>query len=368
MCQQRLLQQLSGVPRYSTTTTTTTSASVDTSSVTTTNNHHHHDETTKTIPIEFQDIDQRSLLQQEPFELQVVHIVLGTIISMYSQQFTQLHHDARTITSLLTTNPSRITTTSFLRRYWNTIHNNNNNNNNNNNTNAIITTATTTSIHETFAHIQNQAKVLEAQFAGLLRVIQDILDDEEHLPLMNLSYRQRSNPHQVITDCSFYPSTTTTTTTNHNNVSSSVIAMEREEEEEAKRPEILLDYYVEQIHSLYSSLHLLLDRMKSTSVHVQFKLDKTENRLLFYTTLFNGITTILTLGMIFFGFFGMNVSVPESTQALIYNFYHNQTSDPYTTRTFLFIILGSLWCLFLLFLLLIYVMFFTPWLYGFDII
>jgi hypothetical protein len=361
ICQQRLLQQLSGVPRYST-TTTAASASVDTSS-SVTNTNYHHDEATTTTTIEFQHIDQRILLQQEPFELQVVHIILGTITSMYSQQFTQLHHEARTITSLLTTNPSRGTTKSFLRRYWHT----NSTQNNNNNTNAIITTATTTSIHETFAHIKNQTKALEAQFVGLLRVIQDILDDEGHLALMNLSSStQRSNPQQFITDNnSLYPSITTTTYDNYiNNVPPSVVTTE----EDAKRPEILLDYYVEQIHSLHSSLHLLLDRMKSTSVHVQFKLDKKENRLLFYTTLFNGITTILTLGMIFFGFFGMNVSVPESTQALIYNFYHTQTSYPYTTRTFLLIILGSLCFLFLLSLLLIYVMFFTPWLYGFDII
>jgi hypothetical protein len=292
-------------------------------------------------------------MQQEPFELQVVHIILGTIVTMYSQQFTQLQHEARTVISLLTMNQGRVATAapplSFLRRYWSK---------NDSNTNAIISTARNTSIHEAFAHLKNHAMVLEAQFAGLLRVIQDILDDEEHLALMNLS-RQVSNPQQLIID---NPIHTHTAADNYFCVHPSVVL-----EEEAQHPEILLDYYVEQIHSLHSSLHLLLDRMKSTGVHVQFKLDKKENRLLFYTTLFNGITTILTLGIIFCGFFGMNISVPESTQALIYNFYANQTY-PYTTQAFLLIVLGSLSFMILLFVVLIYVMFFTPWLYGFDII
>ncbi len=315
-CQQRL-QQAALQRRQSTTTTTDTTTETA--------------ETNTTTPLEFHDIDQRIFLHEEPFELQVVHILLGTISNMYSKNFTQLQSDAKTIISTLTTRAINPNASRLRRCSWKT--------------NTSSTTTTTRSIHETFAHLRNQAKELESQFTGFIRVLNDILADEEHLALMNLS-RLVSHPHRFFAlPC----------------IPLHVL------EEEAKKPELILDYYVEQIHSLHASLILLLHRMKSTSIHVQFKLDKTENRLIFYTTLFNGITSILTLGIVIFGFFGMNTSVPASTQTLMYIFYHDQPY-PYTTQIFLWNVFGYLAIMFILFLLLIYMMFFTTWLYGFDII
>jgi len=257
---------------------------------------------------EFEHIEERSFLNDEPFELQAVDVFLETAASMLADDVAILVADATRVVSVLSSRDRK----SEISRY--TV--------------------------EALGVLKNESKEIEARLTGFERALEDILGNDETLALMNLS-RLVTHPERFVSP-----------------ISLQIL------DEESDKPELILESYVEQIHSLMNSLRLLNERMKSTSMHIQFKLDRIQNRLLFLTTLFNAINLVLTTGIVIFGFFGMNTSVPESTQTLMYIFYHDQIW-PYSTGTFNRVLCGTLATLALLCLVLVYIVC-SPWFSGFD--
>ena len=257
---------------------------------------------------EFEHIEERNFLNDIPFELQAVDVFLETVASMLADDVAILVADATQVVSVLSSRDRKREISHYT--------------------------------FEALGVLKNESKEIEARLTGFERALEDILGNDETLALMNLS-RLVTHPERFVSP-----------------ISLQIL------DEESDKPELILESYVEQIHSLMNSVRLLNDRMKSTSMHIQFKLDRIQNRLLFLTTLFNAINLVLATGIVIFGFFGMNLSVPESTQTLNYIFYHDQMW-PYSTGTFNRILCGTLAALALLCLVLVSIVC-SPWFSGFD--
>jgi len=217
---------------------------------------------------ECEDIDKRKFLKDMPFELQAVDVVLGIVTALLSDDVSILVNDAKEVCSVLTDHnrKSKISHLTF----------------------------------EAFRVLKNEATELEARLKGFERALDEVLEDDENLALMNLS-RLVSHPERFITP-----------------ISSQIL------DEESGKPELILESYVQHAHSDQNSLSLLIGRMKSTSLHVQFKLDTIQNRLLFVDTVLNAINLVLKMGTMFTTFLGMNVTATEDTGGIITPFYPDE--------------------------------------------
>jgi len=142
-------------------------------------------------------------------------------------------------------------------------------------------------------HIQDQLRSLkdlisemEGRVQGMVRALNQILDEDEDMALMNLS-RLISHPERFLLP-----------------VSQDIL------NEESDEPELILEAYLQQALSEYNALVLLKGNIASTEGLVGVKLDAIRNRLLYINTLVTYLTLCVAFASLIGCLFGMNVPNP----------------------------------------------------------
>ncbi len=140
-------------------------------------------------------------------------------------------------------------------------------------------------------HVQEQLRILkdkvremEGRVQGLVRAMNQILDDEEDMALMNLS-RLISHPERFIQP-----------------VSQEVL------NEESDEPELILEVYLQQALSEVNALNLLRGNIINTEELVSLQMDIVRNRLLYINTVVSVISLTVASASLVGSIFGMNLT------------------------------------------------------------
>jgi len=206
---------------------------------------------------EFEDINQRNFLTQLPFELHAIDVLLEVATGMLLGEAWIVCDDAREVIGVLSGKDDSVRQS---HRHY-----------------------------EALRLLRNEADEMKARLQGLSRALTDILSDDEDLSLMNLS-RLVTHPERFLLP-----------------VSQEIL------NEESDEPELILESYQQQAQSALNSLNLVLDQMLTVRNHVEFELDRTQNRLIFIDTVLNAVTLVLSIATTTGAFLGMNVGTDPET-------------------------------------------------------
>ena len=199
---------------------------------------------------EWNDIDGRHFIEL-PFELQAIDALLATVCSMLSEDATYLKQNIQAVID------------EFLGSSSPGDH-----------------------IQDQLRSLKDSISEMEGRVQGMVRALNQTLDEEEDMALMNLS-RLISHPERFLQP-----------------VSQDIL------NEESDEPELILEAYLQQALSEYNALVLLKGNIASTEGLVGVKLDSIRNRLLYINTLVTYLTLCVAFASLIGCLFGMNLLNP----------------------------------------------------------
>lgn len=131
---------------------------------------------------------------------------------------------------------------------------------------------------ETLRALKNTVSEFDSQVSGIRRALMDILDNEEDLKLLHLTklFRDPSLLYNL-------------------------------ESYDAEDAEVMLEVYLQDIHSTRTKVGLVQYRIQNTESLVMMRLDATRNYLLSTDLIFGLIQMCFAFGMFVTGAFGMNL-------------------------------------------------------------
>jgi magnesium transporter len=132
---------------------------------------------------------------------------------------------------------------------------------------------------EAFQNLKSAMNAFDSRATGVLKAVNQLLDDEELLRLLHLS-KLYETPSIV------------------NDLNQMVIDV----------PEVMLEVYVQDINTTRSKMLLMKQRMQDTESLVMLKLDAIRNYLISADVVFNLVAMAMTFGMFVTGTFGMNLA------------------------------------------------------------
>ncbi|TMW63225.1 hypothetical protein Poli38472_002166 [Pythium oligandrum] len=131
---------------------------------------------------------------------------------------------------------------------------------------------------ETLRQSKNTINEFHSQIESIRRVLTDLLDNETDLRMLyltNLYEEPELLSHAILFD--------------------------------PEQAEVLVESYLQEIHTICTKIKLLQDRIHNTESHVMLKLDSARNHLLTVDVLFSLLTVSFTFGMFVTAAFGMNL-------------------------------------------------------------
>jgi len=223
------------------------------SSTTETEGQHQQTRTTEqpTMDDEWGDIEGMNWIKMT-FELQCVDAVLSVVCKMLSTESTSLRQKVQAVMKQLRDDS--------------------------------ITTSPGDHVQEQFRILKDELKEMEARVQGLVRAMNNILDEDEDMALMNLM-RIVTHPERFIQP-----------------VSQEIL------NEESDEPELILEAYMQQALSEVNALELLRGNIMNTEELVSLKMDTIRNRLLYLNTMVSVFSLCISTASLIGSLFGMNLT------------------------------------------------------------